>query len=181
MKTDEIKLMYEYNYWANHRILATAAKITPEQYAAQTAFGNLRSTMIHLLDAEVSWRLTFQQCFSPVAKPNEPAEAWDYKDLTEADLPTLADLAARWHTEETEMRAYLHSLSDEDLNGFVRYAIPGGIVRERVLWHCMLHLVNHGTQHRAESAALLTSFNQSPGDLDMTVFLNGYFNLPSPA
>jgi len=61
----------------------------------------------------------------------------------------------------------------------VRYLIPGGIVRERVLWHCLLHVVNHGTQHRSEAAALLTSYGQSPGGLDFTLFLNEHFNLPS--
>jgi len=40
------------------------------------------------------------------------------------------------------------------------------------LWHCLWHVVNHGTQHRSEAAALLTRFNQSPGDLDFTVFMN---------
>jgi uncharacterized damage-inducible protein DinB len=41
-----------------------------------------------------------------------------------------------------------------------------------VLWHCLLHVANHGTQHRAEAAAILTAYGASPGDLDVTLFLN---------
>ena len=70
------------------------------------------------------------------------------------------------------MRAYLASLTDADMSGFVRYTTSSGAARERVLWHCLLHIVNHGTQHRSESAAMLTSYGQSPGDVDFTLFLS---------
>jgi uncharacterized damage-inducible protein DinB len=115
-----------------------------------------------------------------VDAPAGDAKQWDIPELTEADLPTLDALNERWQAEERAMWAYLGGLSDQDLDHLVlRYGIPGGIVRERVLWHCLLHLVNHGTQHRSEAAALLTGYGQSPGNLDITQFLNEHFNLPT--
>jgi uncharacterized damage-inducible protein DinB len=69
------------------------------------------------------------------------------------------------------MRAYLNSLHDSDMEKIVRYEIPEGL-RERVLWHCLVHVVNHGTQHRSEAAAMLTSFGHSPEGIDFTRFLN---------
>ena len=81
-------------------------------------------------------------------------------------------LQAAWQPEEGAMRAFVAGLTDADLDRIVRYPVDEGVIRERVLWHCLVHVVNHGTQHRAEAAALLTGYGHSPGDLDMTLFLN---------
>ena len=52
MKIDEIKLLYDYNDWADARILAGCARVTPEQYAAPASYGRggLRATLVHILD-----------------------------------------------------------------------------------------------------------------------------------
>jgi uncharacterized damage-inducible protein DinB len=93
-------------------------------------------------------------------------------DMSEAEFPTLDVMKRRWDEEQTTMRAYLAGLQDNDLTSLLRYTIDNGEKRERVLWHCLLHVVNHGTQHRSEAAALLTEYGSSPGDLDFTMFLN---------
>src|SRR5690606_12805318 len=96
--------------------------------------------------------------------------AWA-EEVTPDDFATLDDLAARWGDEAAAMRAYLDTLSDADMTGMVRYEVEGGRMRERVRWHCLLHVVNHGTYHRGEAAALLTGLGHSPGELDFTVYL----------
>lgn len=180
MKTDEIRLWYEYNYWANARILSASAGLSEEQLRADTGFGSIYAALFHMMEGERGWRLGFQRYFVKAGEPVQNTPEWDFPELAAADYPTVDALREAWVDEERAMRAYLDGLSDEDLEGRLCYGIGGGIVRERVLWHCLLHLVNHGTQHRSEAAALLTSFGQSPGGMDVTLFLNEFYHLPMP-
>lgn len=161
MKLTEITVLFEYNYWANRRIVGAAEQATLEQRAQHTSlpFGSLHGTLIHLLDAERSWRELLQN--------NRMTFEW-----TEADFPTLESLQARWAVEEAAMRAYIKGLTDEQLVGIIQYTTPEGAERRRILWHCLYHVVNHATQHRSEAGAMLTDFGHSPGDLDFTLFLN---------
>ena len=170
MKIDEIKLLYEYNDWADARLLAACARVSPEQYAAPnpfgTGYGGLRATMVHLLDNLWQWRITLQGYYN---EPLANEAAYDATELHEDAFPTLAVLRERWRIEQQEMRAYLDRLTEETLNGTIRYVIPGA-VRERVVWHILVDLTYHATQHRSEAAALLTGYGQSPGDFDFLPF-----------
>ena len=154
----DIELLFRYNDWANERILATAEQVTAEQFTRPNDFGwgSLNGALVHLMDAEYAWRV--------LLKDGEHVE-W----LRTEDFPDVAAIRARWAEEREALWAYLDSLSSDDLSATISY--EGDTIRYRALWHCLAHVVNHGTQHRAECAALLTGFGHSPGNLDFTVFL----------
>ena len=163
MNQPDVLLIYEYNYWATHQILEAGALVSPDQFVVPTShsFGSLRGTLVHTLDSERAWRMLLQH------------NTLDYfHAMQEEHFPDFQTLNQRWTSEELSMRDYIGSLSDNDLTGIVRYTTSEGEKRERVLWHCLLHIVNHGTQHRSEAAAILTDYGQSPGGLDFTAFLN---------
>lgn len=163
MNIREIQTIYDYNYWANRRIVAAAAQIRPEQFLANTShsYGSLRGTLVHILDSEHGWRMLCQ---------NKPDAHFD--TYVPEMFPTVEALAQKWNEDEQAMRDYLARLSDDDMTSIVRYQGDGRAKRERPLWHCLYHLANHGTQHRSEAAVMLTDFGSSPGDLDFTLFVN---------
>ena len=66
---------------------------------------------------------------------------------------------------------FVSDLPEERLNSTFDYRNTAGQPFTKVLWHVMAHVVNHGTQHRAEVAALLTEFGHSPGDMDLVLFV----------
>ncbi|MCI0711632.1 MAG: DinB family protein [Chloroflexi bacterium] len=161
MNISDIQLLFDYNYWANHLMLTTAAQLSPEQLTRRTLFpwGSLGRTLIHTMDSEHTWRHLCQYV-QLVPRLIETEE-----------FPTLDSIASYWKNEELEMRSYLNSLHNDDLDNIIRYETPEG-VRERVLWHCLVHVVNHGTQHRSECAQMLTEFGHSPGGIDFSKYLN---------
>lgn len=160
MKISEIKLWFEYNDWANKRILTMTKNVSQEEFVKDRPFSwnSLHKTLVHTMDTEYGWRALCQHGdITPDWNPD--------------DFPDIASIQTRWDEEIADRKAYFDSLTDDDLIGDISYEI-NDTVRHRTLWHCLLHVVNHGTQHRSECAVMLTQLEQSPGDLDFILFLN---------
>lgn len=160
MKKDEIQSLYQYNSWANARIMNATANLSHEQFLAPTSFsyGGLRGTLVHTLFAEWIWRRRWES--------HSPTE-W----LMPEDFPNFETLRERWNTEESNLMAFVESVDEGILNSTIHYRTTGGKSRQNRLWHLMVHLVNHGTQHRSEAAVMLTDCGHSPGDIDFIVYL----------
>ena len=146
MNKADIEALFRYTDWANARVLRQAAQVSPEQYtaAAPVPQGSLRGALVHTLAAEVTWRRRWQG--------DSPTSL-----LSESDLPTFEALADRWEQEADALREFIASLTDDDLNRTVQYKTTKGLPIKDVLWHLMVHVVNHGTQHRSEAAILRIS------------------------
>ena len=163
MNRSDVQLLLAYNRWGNARILGAAAKLTDEQFLAFRPFphGGLRGTLVHEQFAEWTWRMRWQGTPSNHDHRPRPEE-----------IPTLSALHARWMEEEASLMDLVAGLTDEKLQAELDYTSTEGGRHRRVLWETMAHFVNHGIQHRAEAAAILTELGHSPGDLDLIVFLN---------
>ena len=161
MKAEDIRLYFEYNEWANNRILAAAERVSPEQLTTsnELGWGDLRGALVHILDAEYSW---FDILFGEDDAPD---------DVQPENFASVAALRTRWNTENGNLWRCLKALQDADLTR-TQSRVRGKTRYDLVLWQALVHVVNHGTQHRSECAALLTGFGCSPGDMDFTLFLS---------
>ena len=158
MQVAELVALYDYYYWANGKILAQAEQVTPEQWSGPPPFGHLglQATLLHMVEVERGWRSSWMK-------------EDDFTPIELAEIPDAASLAARWREEEAITRAYLASLSDDDLQGtFYDFDAPD---LPLTFWQVLAHLTYHGMQHRSEAAMLLTHFGHSPGSIDMVFFL----------
>jgi len=161
MNKQDITLIYKYNQWANKKILEQVSNVTQDQFTAPATFphGDLRGTLVHILFAEWIWRHRWEGT-SPVVR------------LNPEDFPSFESLQSRWADEEGLLMKFIENVTDDQLESHFFYTSTEGSPYERVLWQAMLHLINHGTQHRSEAAALLTDYGHSPGDIDFIYFLS---------
>jgi uncharacterized damage-inducible protein DinB len=160
MNKQDILTLYKYNQWTTAKILSCTANVTQEQFIAPASFphGGLRGTLVHALFAEWLWRNRWEG-ISPTTR------------FKPEDFPDPEALRARWMYEEEKLMAFVEGLTNESLNCKFNYHDTKGQPHERVLWQAMAHVVNHGTQHKTEAAAMLTELGQSPGDIDLIYYL----------
>lgn len=154
---EAIVALYEYGEWANARLLDKAEALTAAQLAQSFSKGALAilPTFGHMIGADIRWLARFQNHVPPA--------------LSVADFPTLAVVRQRFEEVRAARRRYLASLDDAALPATIRWVRDDGAV-EFPRWQALLQCANHGTQHRAEIAAMLTDLGRSPKDLDFSVF-----------
>ena len=161
MQKTELELLFEYNRWANARVLAACREILPDQVfaPAQVSFGSVMGTLVHIYAAERSWRLRLQERIPPG------------KLETAADFVSFEALVQKWQEEEQHLQAFVEDLQEIDLGRWIEYTTTSGQPQGSTLWKSLLHVVIHGAQFRAEAGAVLAVLGHSPGDLDFIFFL----------
>ena len=149
MQADEIRALFAYDRWATRRVIAQLDGLSPDAWSRPSMVGDrgLGGILVHHLGASQRWRVSFAS-----------RGAEDGPSPEREPLPTAAALVARWDAEWEVVDAWLATVDDT----FVGYEFDGVPV-----WQMLVHVVNHGTQHRAEAAALLTAEGWSPGELDL--------------
>ncbi len=156
-KLDLITHFYEYNEWANDRLLDVASGLSADELSAGrgASFGSILDSFVHVVRAQAFW-----------------LQRWKHDDTRGSTLGdegeiSLAKVRAAFGVSHAGIREYIAGLTGEQLEGPLNYRDQRG-EWSRPLWQLMTHVANHGTYHRGEIAMMLTALGHSPGDLDFS-------------
>ena len=146
-----------YHQWATERLLGGSVEALPDAaYRADAGlfFRSIHGTLNHLLVAERIWQARF-------IDDDSPRLALD-TELFGDRAPLLAGLraaAARWGD-------WLATLAPERLGGALRYTRNNGQAVVVPFAATLGHVFNHGTHHRGQITAALTSQGLASPELD---------------
>ena len=159
MTPNEMLVLYEFNAWANRRMLGAVEAVKPEEFLRPmgSSFGSLRDTAAHIYGGEWVWLERFQGR-SPASLPDA------------AEFQDVASLRERWTELEGRLLGFVGSLTEDDLNRVMEYKTLKFGVYRNPLWQSMQHVVNHGTYHRGQVTTLLRQLGAGPVLTDLIHF-----------
>lgn len=143
MNADAFRHIYEYHFAENRKIWNHfIMPLSQEQFvqAVDYSVGSVRNQVVHMASADDTW-------FSPLRGLEIP----DWLDPLQYD--DRARLRQRWDEIEQAMRGYLATLRDDML---MQKPFGEGEDENLILWQVLLHVVNHGTDHRAQLLRILS-------------------------
>jgi uncharacterized damage-inducible protein DinB len=159
MTPEEMRVLYDYNTWANRRSLSAAAKLTPEQFLKPmgSSFSSIRDTLAHIFGAEWVWLERFQG--------RSPGSLPDGSHYTE-----IESLDEAWAEFEPRLLNFVRALTQEDLDAVMEYKTLKFGAYSNPLWQSMQHLVNHGTYHRGQVTTMRRQHGAQPILTDLMHF-----------
>jgi uncharacterized damage-inducible protein DinB len=170
MQSDYFRTLFDYNWWANQRVLDAAAQVSDDDYFAAVpglSFGSLHATLVHAVVGEQVWISRFEGGLPPEAlKDARIADA-----LAVTELPTFDDVRSLYAAVQSRVEAFAAALTDDACESDLSYHTQYGEPNTQPLNQLIGHFINHSTQFRAEASVRLTQLGISPGDTDLIIYL----------
>lgn len=158
MNADAFRQFYDYHFSENRKLWDTyVMALSQEQFTQKVDYsvGSIRNHIVHLMSVDDAW-------FSGLRGVEMPE--W----LDPADFDDRGKIRTHWDGVEKRMRDYLGQLGDEML---FKKPFTDEEDKDLVLWQVLLHVVNHGTDHRAQLLRLLNDLGLDTGPQDYVFHL----------
>ena len=156
----QFKTLFAYHFHVRRTMLDCANRISEQNYLADPGYGrgSLHSLMFHVIIAsEKSWRIGLATGIRPQRENIE-------------DYPSLAVIVSTFEQEKKVWLSVLDNLTPGEIEGQMNLTNLNGRNFLIPRWRILHHILFHGMQHHSEMAQLLTSYGQSPGDIDFIFF-----------
>jgi uncharacterized damage-inducible protein DinB len=138
MNANAFRHFYDYHFTENRKIWNTYIIPLPyEQFTQDVGYshGSVRDQIVHLMSVDEIWFSELQGI-----EPSEP-----FSPVNDDDREIIR---RHWDSVEQSMRNYLADLRDEML--FDKPIEEPDEDKDLIVWQVLLHVVNHGTDHRAQ-------------------------------
>jgi uncharacterized damage-inducible protein DinB len=158
MNADAFRHFYNYHFAENHKIWDKyVAALSYEQFTQDVGYshGSVRNQIVHLMNVDDAWFSGLRGVEN--AEPFHPAGS-DDRDI----------MRAHWDNVERNMRDYLAQLRDDIL---FKQPFAEGEDKDVMLWQVLLHVANHGTDHRAQILRLLNDLGVKTAPQDYVFYV----------
>jgi uncharacterized damage-inducible protein DinB len=149
---------YEYHFAENRKIWDSyITSLSDEQFTQNVdyAHGSVRNQIVHLMSVDDAW-------FSDLRGVENP------ESLDPANSDDRKIIRAYGDKVEQNMRDYLATLRDDML---FEKPFAEGEDKDLILWQVLLHVVNHGTDHRAQLLRLLNDLGVKTAPQDYIFYV----------
>ena len=156
MQLELIKTFIEYHLDMTRRVWNSINHIAEAQFLADDAYsrGSVRNLMVHLANTDSNWLAGLKNIPEDQDAPKKKYE----------DFPDRASAYAFWETTAEDMAEYAKTLTETELN-----ENPVDISNPR--WQVLLHIINHGTDHRSTVLQRLHEFGAPTFDQDFIAWI----------
>jgi uncharacterized damage-inducible protein DinB len=151
--------LFQYNAWADRRLLDACASLTNEQFTRNlgSSFSSVRDTVTHLYGAEWVWNERFEGR-SPSAL------------LSGSGFPDLASIRSKLEEMDEYYINYVAKLTQQDLDRVIHYKSFSGDEFSNPLWQSLHQLTNHASYHRGQVVTLLRQLGVKPVSTDLIMY-----------
>ena len=166
MTKDDIQLLFEYDRWANNRVLQAVSALTVEQFTRDLgSFHSVRDTLVHIIGGEWGWLTIFNE---PSPGLTFATDLWTRQGTLFAPsaFPDVASVRLKWAEIERDQIAFVNRVTKESLQRMLPLRTT-----QISLAHLMQHLVNHSTYHRGQIALMMRQLAARPLATDFLMFL----------
>jgi uncharacterized damage-inducible protein DinB len=167
MTKDDIQMLFEYDRWANNRVLQSVSTLAVEQFTHDLggSFRSVRDTLVHIIGGEWAWLTLFNE---PSPGPTFVTELWTRHDalFTPNTFPDVASVRLKWAEVERDQVEFVNHVTNESLQRTIPLRTT-----QISLAHLMQHLVNHSTYHRGQIALMMRQLAAKPLTTDFLMFL----------
>ena len=156
LSVDLFKTFIEYHIDMSRRVWDSIDQITEEQFLADDAYsrGSIRNLMVHLANTDSNWLAGLKNIPEEEDAPKRKYE----------DYPNRASVHAFSEGTAKDVADYVEALTEAELG-----ENPMDISNPR--WQVLLHMINHGTDHRSTILQKLHEFGAPTFDQDFIMWL----------